>query len=63
MVHAFRTQGKLETKSTEIFVEFFDKFFDCLNVSNTFKASHLRKPALEPYRSSDDWRFEVNRNA
>ena len=59
MVNAFRSQGKPETKSTETFIEFFDKFFDCLNVSNTTKGARLRKPALEPYTSSDDCRFEV----
>nr|XP_054762951.1 uncharacterized protein LOC129269470 [Lytechinus pictus] len=34
-----------------------DLFFDCLNVSNVTDCKKKRKLSLEPYRSSDDWRF------
>ena len=41
-------------------ITMFDQFFDCFNVSRTQKGLHSRKPALEPYRSPNDWRFEAS---
>ena len=41
------------------FVSFFDRFFDCLNVSSLSKGRHSREPDLYPYRTPDDKRFTV----
>ncbi|XP_022110829.1 uncharacterized protein LOC110990245 [Acanthaster planci] len=59
VANAFESHGKTGATSTVKFLRMFDQMFDCLNVSNTHAARHLRKPSLEPYRSSTDWRFEV----
>ena len=37
-----------ETVETEIFVRFFDKFFDCLNVRCLSASVRRRKPDLRP---------------
>ncbi|XP_022107675.1 uncharacterized protein LOC110988468 [Acanthaster planci] len=58
VANAFQCHGKVGTASTVKFVTMFDQFFDCLNVSNTYKGVHSRKPALEPYKTVDDWRFD-----
>ncbi|XP_022110831.1 uncharacterized protein LOC110990247 [Acanthaster planci] len=58
VANAMKAHGKHDTRSAEMFISYFDKFFDCLNVSNPHDGAFKRKPALEPYRSSDDWRFE-----
>jgi len=50
--------GDPATKSTEKFIKFMDKFFDCLNVSKLRGDIRNRKPALAKYESVDDWRFE-----
>ena len=56
---ALEMQGHHYTSSTIQFVKMFDKVFDCLNVSRLNQDITARKPALAPYRSTDDWRFEV----
>ena len=35
-----------------------DRFFDCLNVTRYM--NHSKKPEFEPYKSVDDWRFDVS---
>lgn len=60
MASAFEFYGSSETTETQIFVETFDKFFDCLNVRNLDEHRKRRKPNLEPYRSSDDKRLSVS---
>ena len=59
--NAFEYYGLEETQETEIFVRYFDKFFDCLNVRCTSESIHSRKPDLRPYRSPDDPRLKVGR--
>ena len=46
--------GSSETAETKVFVETFDKFFDCLNVRNLDEHRKKLKPNLRPYRSPDD---------
>ena len=38
----------------------FDRFFDCLNVSNLTEGRKSRKKDLYPYRTPDDDRFHVS---
>ncbi|XP_071476835.1 uncharacterized protein [Diadema antillarum] len=47
----------LETSSTITFIEYFNQFFDCMNVSNISQHIKSRNPALAPYKSVDDWRL------
>ena len=48
-----------EAEETAKFVEYFNKWFDCLNVSNMLEGKHTRCPDKSPYRSSNDARLKV----
>eukprot|EP00731_Ephydatia_muelleri_P028880 Em0020g524a len=50
--------GGVEAAETAKFLIMFDKFFDCLNVSNCSEGHQQRKPFREPYRSADDFRLK-----
>ncbi|XP_011680559.1 uncharacterized protein LOC100893587 [Strongylocentrotus purpuratus] len=50
--------GDTSTDGTRQFVEMFNKFFDCLNVSTASEGQRKRNPNLLPYRDVDDSRFE-----
>ena len=52
--------GGDDVSETALFVEMFDKFFDCLNVSNFNAGKRQRKPFKQPYRSGKDFRLKVN---
>ena len=56
---ALTTIGKDETEETAKFVDMFNKFFDCLNVSNFTAGMHSRNPFKSPYRSKTDFRLQV----
>ncbi|XP_033114326.1 uncharacterized protein LOC117114745 [Anneissia japonica] len=58
VANALECHGQYYTASTAKFIRMFDTFFDCLNVSRLHQDSHSLKPALAPYRSSDDWPFK-----
>ena len=51
--------GGVEAAETAMFLIMFDKFFDCLKVSNCLEGHQQRKPFREPYRSADDFRLKV----
>ena len=53
------TQG-VEAEETAKFVEYMDKFFDALNVSNFTEGKKKRKPFQNPYRSDTDFRLTVS---
>lgn len=55
-----RTYFKDEAEETANFVQMFDQFFDCLNVTNYTKHYTKRKPFLAPYRWGNDNRITVN---
>ena len=57
---ALRVTGGAEAAETAKFIEMVDKFFDCLNVSSLSKGKFKRKPFLQPYRKSNDFRLKVN---
>ena len=59
LLHAMELMGDPEMTETIRFVCFFDRFFDCLNVSSLSEGRHSRKPDLYPYRSPNDKRFTV----
>ena len=44
------------------FIEYFDKFFDCLNVDNYTSGRRQRKEFREPYTSQHDSRLEWLQN-
>lgn len=46
-------------KKTAEFTEMFDKFFDCLNVSNFTSGKKSRNPFKSPYYSEKDFRIKV----
>ena len=48
-----------EMVETRRFVCMFDRFFDCMNVSNFGNGKHKRKVFQQPYRSSGDFRLKV----
>ena len=48
-----------EVKGTVLFVQMFDKFFDCMNARSLTEATRNKKPNLAPYRSKDDPRLKV----
>ena len=60
MAKAFAYFGEVETSETERFVQYFDTFFDCMNVRSFTECFDKRKPNTRPYRSTDDPRFDVN---
>lgn len=51
--------GGTEAAATATFVDFFDKFFDLLNVSNFGNSRRKRKPFQAPYCNSSDTRLKV----
>ena len=59
---ALYIKGKTDpiAKETAKFVEYFDKFFDSLNVSNYVNGKYERKVFQDPYRSGSDFRLKVN---
>uniref|UniRef100_A0A1X7VJ84 Transposable element P transposase-like GTP-binding insertion domain-containing protein n=1 Tax=Amphimedon queenslandica TaxID=400682 RepID=A0A1X7VJ84_AMPQE len=51
---------KKEEMSETKFVDIFDKWFDCLNVSCFSKGRLTRNPFKSPYRSDNDFRLKVD---
>eukprot|EP00731_Ephydatia_muelleri_P009535 Em0005g121a len=47
-----------DATETVNFIDKFDKFFDCFNVSSYQKGMRYRKPFQEPYRSANDFRLK-----
>ena len=46
------------TEATAEFCQYFDSFFDCVNVRNQDEGKKKRKEFLEPYRSTTDFRYD-----
>ena len=57
---ALKVTGGAKAAETAKFIEMVDKLFDCLNVSSLSKGKLKRKPFLQPYRNSNDFRLKVN---
>ena len=55
--------GGPDATETVKFVDIFDKFFDCLNVSNFINGTRTRKAFCNPYRNSDDIRLKVSNSS
>ena len=62
MADVLKCQQHEHTQATQQFIRHMDQFFDCFNVTNTFEGQKSRKPSLFPYRTIDNWRFEVYSN-
>ena len=58
---ALRTYLKGESEETAKYLEMFDKFFDCLNVTNYTTCYIKRKYFQSPYRWNNDLRIQVNK--
>lgn len=58
---ALRLTGGEGAAGTALFIEMVDKMFDCLNVSTLSKGKLKRKPFVQPYRSSNDFRLKFLR--
>jgi len=43
-----------------VFVSNFNKFFDCLNVTNTFTGKYKKDNFKKPHEKADDFREKVN---
>ena len=56
----FRYYGIPGTESTQKFITYMDKFFDCLNVSNKYTGYRKRKPFLYPYKGVADPEYDPN---
>ena len=56
---ALRLTGGEEAKETANFIEMVDKLFDCMNVSSLSRGKLQRKPFVQPYRNSNDFRLAV----
>lgn len=52
-------QGEEATETAE-FAAMFDKFFDCLNTSNSYVGKHSINSFKNPYRKATDFRLEVS---
>ena len=59
VANALRQQGDDDLKETAEFVEKFNQFFDCLNVSSLSGGKQKRKKNRYPYRTSSDDRLKV----
>ena len=59
VAHGLRVSLGIEAAGTARFCEMFDKFFDCLNVSNMVEGKHKRNVFKDPYRSTKDFRLKV----
>ena len=52
--------GMAEVTETVKFVALFDKFFDCLNISNFTNGTLKRKAFKHPYHHVNDFRLAVS---
>ena len=62
MKNALLFTGNADMEETARFVGYFDRFFDCMNVSSFTAGQHSRKPFKSPYRSATDFRLKVSIN-
>ena len=56
---ALTLTGGPDVKKTAEFCEMFDKFFDCMNVSNFTDGNFSRKSFKDPYYSGTNFRLKV----
>lgn len=56
MAKALRITGGSEGVEIATFAEYFDKFFDCLNVGDFNSSKHSKSP----YHSGSDFRLKVH---
>ena len=59
VANGLHSTGGDEVVETIKCVDYFDKFFDCMNVSSLSAGRHQRKPFKQPYYSKDDFRLKV----
>ena len=58
---ALQLTGGTEALETARFVDMFNNFFDCMNVSSLSAGKLKRCPFKSPYRSARDFRLKVYR--
>ena len=59
VANALRVTLKDKATQTANFCDIFDKFFDCLNVTNFDAGKRSRNAFKSPYRSEKDFRLKV----
>ena len=59
VANALRLTGGEDAAATAEFVEYFDKFFDCVNVGDFTSGKRSRNSFKDPYRSGSDFRLKV----
>lgn len=57
---AIQLTGGNGAQETAKFIGMVDKMFDCMNVSSLSRGKLQRKPFVQPYRSSNDFRLAVS---
>jgi len=58
VANAIKLTGSEGAQETAKFIEYMDKFFDCLNVTSFSMGKRKRKPFQQPYRKKDDPKAE-----
>ncbi len=59
MSKALKLFGGEEAEETAIMADYFNKFFDCLNVASFVAGKFKRDAFKSPYRSGKDFRLKV----
>jgi hypothetical protein len=59
VAEALKRSNDPALEKTIEFVQMFDRFFDCLNVSALDAGKHSRNPFKNPYHSAKDFRIKV----
>jgi len=57
---AIKLTGGTNARATAEFIEYIDKFFDCLNVDNLNEGTRTKKKFQEPYNVKNDFRLKVH---
>jgi len=57
---ALKLTGGSDARATAEFIEYIDKFFDCLNVDNLNEGTRAKKEFQKPYYNKDDPRLKVD---
>ena len=59
VANGLRSTGGDKVVETIKFVDYFDKYFDCVNVSSLSPGKHQWKPFKQGYYSKDGFRLKV----
>ena len=60
VAHAIKLTSGEGAQETAKFIDYMDKFFDCLNVSSFCEGKRKRKSFQQPYRGAGDFKLSVS---